>query len=223
MGLLSWLAIVITGLFFAGSAGLINLFPDKDKIDQYVSGGMCEPEVEDDVQIKVDIDAAKEYMQDRVTDLYKSRETKTWVRIKQGAAIPAWKVVGGAGKDREGWSLGEMEEVGETVMYSAPGVLVPNYPYPTDTTPKDVYVGLGHCNGSHGPGATDPTKPCKDPLVQDAIFVPVVKGWQTVSDATDPSCFNEWPRVTEEECQQMENYWWTFDVYVDTSQFEVPA
>jgi len=215
MGLIPWLAIVLSGLFFAGSAGLVNLFPagPQDAVSG-INPVACKPEVESDALLHINVDADKELMPNG-SDLYGSREAITWIRIKKGAAIPAWKVTGGAGKEREGTQLAEMEKMGVTLVQDSFGNPYPNYPYDES---KDVHVGLGHCNG-------DPGEDCSDPLVQGAIFVPTQEGWSDpgVLNSEQYGCFIQWPRVLDEECQQMEGYWWTFDVYVDISHFENPS
>ena len=205
MGLLPWLAIVITGLFFAGSAGLINLFPDKDKIDQYVSGGSCAPKVESDVRLGINVSVGQEIHNDKGLPV-------EWVLVKKDAGIPGWKVKGN--------NAGVGAEMG-VIGLSVPIVgQLPNL----DADGKEVWLGIGHCDQANKD--TDPD--CKDPVTQDAVFIPTTAG-PSPGDLEWPSCANEsWgtdidgdgtPDIIDEECKDEPGYWWLFNVYVRADKF----
>jgi len=154
----------------------------------------CQPHLEYDKQIKVDINSDKEYFSDG-RDLYISKEDKLWVLVKRNAPVPAWKVWGGASKKRDGQELAEMEEVGKTTLIDPANPDNPLNQNP-DASLKRVFIGLGHCNG-------DPGASCLDPLTQDTLFVVEKEG-------SSP------PSVTKDKNNP--DYWWEFNVYYDLSK-----
>lgn len=166
----------------------------------------CQPHLEYDHQIRVDVAPNKERFADG-RELYLPKEGKIWVLVKRNAPIPGWKVWGGASKEREGVTLGEMEEIGMTAIVDPASPDNPLNQNP-DAFSRRVFIGLGHCDG-------DPGKTCTDPLVQDALFVASQEG----AEPPDlPECMTKWPEATSKECQKEPGYWWEFNVYYDLSK-----
>lgn len=106
------------------------------------------------------------------------------------------------------WLSLEMEKIGTVANSTAPNLLN-----------RDVYIGLGHCDGvpSRDSNCTNP-----DPLVQDALFVPVPGGEGIQRDANgwwpaNAQCLNQFETQITDECQALPGYWWYFNVYIDSS------
>lgn len=166
----------------------------------------CNPKLEPDKILRVDVDLAKEYLSNG-QPLYIGKETKNWVLIKRNVPVPAWKVWGGYQKTRDGVNLREMEEIGRTAPPDAAN---------PDSAGKRVFIGLGHCDGLPG-------QSCLDPLVQDALFVAVKETYQSSAEIPPqarPKCEEKNP-VTN-KCVKMswgdpgfEGYWWEFNLYLD--------
>lgn len=185
-----WILLSLLGSVFF----LSNVYNPLPSLQSSSEIRACRPNLEVNEWIKVDVDSEKETFPDG-RPLYKEKEDKLWVLIKRDAPIPAWKVWGGAGKERDGLMIAEMEKIGsvsEAVTSSFAG--------------KEVFVGVGHCNGN-------PQESCLDPLVQDALFVPTQEGVRPPL----PYCMTHWPDAKSEQCMKEAGYWWALNVYIDAS------
>ena len=182
-------------IFLLGAGGLMGgMKAPSSGSYPFPAVSACQPHLEYNKQIKVDVNPDKEKFSDG-RDLYLPKETKLWVLVKRNAPIPAWKVWGGAEKKRNGETLGEMEEIGITTIVDSEN---PDNPLNqnSDAFGKRVFIGLGHCDGD--PGGT-----CLDPLTQDTLFLAEKEGSSPpniIKDKNDP------------------NYWWEFNVYYDLAK-----
>lgn len=198
MGLLPWLVIVLSSLFFAGSSGLVNFFPTTQVgLGSGIPGSaQCQPEVEIDETLKIILDAGQQAR-------YPDHESYTWIRIKKDAAVPGWKVLG----NESGTAGAEMEKIGIS-----------------ESEGKDVYTGIGHCGNPAD--KSDPN--CVDPLVQDAVFIPSAEGakrgdpeWPNCANSgwdvdTDGDGKQD---IIDDQCMAEPGYWWLFNVYIREDRF----
>ncbi len=189
---------VITAIILLGNS-LPNQTIPPSSSENPISVG-CEPNLELNQWIIPDVDSSLE-------TIYSEKESKTFVLIKRKAPIPAWKVIIGARKTRETdqKEVSEMEKIG--VVKSA---------VPATEIGKEIYVGLGHCDG-------DPQKTCSDPIVQPTLFVVSEYGLNItpVPYWALPIGFKEkgsGQEGTDERTR--EGYYWYFDVYLDKDYFQ---
>lgn len=222
------LLVIIAGVLTSGLASVGGMLGGGGEVGVAPGAGgieepSCRAAVEAGVTARVDVFPEKEYFSDGTTPLYIDKEGKEWILIKRGAGVPAWKIGGGAvncrfdnqpgrqipaGIPREQWAaycranggtiLRETERIGATVGEG-----------------RDVYVGLGHCNG-------DPGVACVDPLVQNSLFVLERAGASWAELSKNGVCA-PWPKAKSRECSGLPGFWWDFSFYLAREAFADPG
>lgn len=194
------------------------------------SEASCKATLDSSRLLKLDVSSNLESIYKNDSGVGGDKEKKTWVLVKENAPIPAWKAELLIKGTRGGKPFAEMEKIGTSQSVSGN-----NNP---DADGKEVYIGTGWCDTQTGTGISGDENQardyaCVDPLVQDVVYVVTKKGatLDKLSTFEETDCDGvhkawilcwDWGQdqtLTPEHTQQnVDDYWWTFNVYYDASK-----